>query len=70
MTKLKAEGIACAIHYPVALPFVEAYGYKEHLSDDFPMAVQVTARILSLPIYAEMGQEGINEVSSALNNSY
>jgi len=57
MAKLKAADIGCAIHYPTALPFVEAYKYKGHLTSDFPIAAHATSRILSLPMYAEMGEE-------------
>ena len=51
---LEKSGIACAIHYPTALPFLPAYGYLGHAPQDFPVAYLHTAQILSLPIYPEM----------------
>lgn len=66
MAKLKAADIGCAIHYPSALPFVEAYKYKSHSTSDFPIASHVTERILSLPMYAEM-REGVEEVCHLIN---
>ena len=68
MAKLKAADIGCAIHYPTALPFVEAYKYKGHLTSDFPIAAHATSRILSLPMYAEMGEGEIQEVSERTDN--
>ena len=64
MSKLKAQGIGCAIHYPTALPFVEAYKYKGHVEKDFPIASQVTSQILSLPMYAELVEDDIENVCS------
>ncbi|MCP4458485.1 MAG: DegT/DnrJ/EryC1/StrS family aminotransferase [Cytophagales bacterium] len=67
MNKLKKEGIGCAIHYPTALPFVEAYSYKNHGQNNFPVAERVTSRILSLPMYAEMGEEFIRMTGDSIN---
>lgn len=64
--RLKSEEIGCAIHYPVPLPFVEAYRYKGHKSGDFPVAEKLCSEILSIPMYAEMGDREILEVSKYL----
>ena len=66
MANLKAADIGCAIHYPTPLPFVEAYKYKDHQPEDFPIATQVTSRILSLPMYAEMGEDAMKNVRKTL----
>ena len=66
MTKLKTSEIGCAIHYPTALPFVEAYKYKGHIIEDFPVASRITSKILSLPMYAELGKEQVTEVAELL----
>lgn len=68
MDKLKAAAIGCAIHYPAALPFVEAYKYKRHSTNEFPIASKVIDRILSLPMYAEMNRKQMEEVSKAVGN--
>lgn len=67
MSKLKAQGIGCAIHYPTALPFVEAYKYKGHVEKEFPVASQVTSQILSIPMYAELTQAQTSEVVSLMD---
>jgi dTDP-4-amino-4,6-dideoxygalactose transaminase len=61
-TRLAAADVSAAVHYPRALPFCPAYAYLEHTSGDFPAAYSNQNRILSLPMYAEMGDEAIEEV--------
>ncbi len=59
---LKENGIATGIHYPTALPFLNAYEYLEHTSEDFPHAHNAQSRILSLPMFPELTQEQIKYV--------
>jgi dTDP-4-amino-4,6-dideoxygalactose transaminase len=61
-TRLAAADVSTAVHYPRALPFCPAYAYLEHTSADFPAAYSNQSRILSLPMYAEMSEEAIEEV--------
>jgi dTDP-4-amino-4,6-dideoxygalactose transaminase len=51
---LKARGVQSGIHYPVALPFLNAYAYLGHRPAEFPNAFYNQSRILSLPMFAEM----------------
>jgi dTDP-4-amino-4,6-dideoxygalactose transaminase len=51
---LNANGVQTAINYPVALPFLEAYGRLEHRPEQFPNAYRHQGRILSLPMFAEI----------------
>jgi dTDP-4-amino-4,6-dideoxygalactose transaminase len=51
---LKSLGVHAGIHYPVALPFLKAYAYLGHRSEDFPNAFHNQSRILSLPLFPEM----------------
>ncbi|MBX3008351.1 MAG: DegT/DnrJ/EryC1/StrS family aminotransferase [Melioribacteraceae bacterium] len=48
------KGIETQIHYPVILPFMQAYSYLNHNIDDFPHAFYLQGRLLSLPIYPEL----------------
>src|SRR5207244_4143368 len=56
---LAEAGVATVLNYPKALPFYPAYAYLEHTPKDFPNAFANQSRILSLPIYPEMGDEMI-----------
>jgi dTDP-4-amino-4,6-dideoxygalactose transaminase len=59
---LKRHGIETAIHYPVALPFLEAYKYLHHTLKDFPVAHKYQSEILSLPMFPELSVHQINYV--------
>jgi dTDP-4-amino-4,6-dideoxygalactose transaminase len=60
---LGEAGIATQLHYPKALPFYPAYAYLGHAAEDFPVAHRNQSRILSLPIYPEMGSELVEHVA-------
>jgi dTDP-4-amino-4,6-dideoxygalactose transaminase len=59
MKYLNENGIGTAIHYPVALPFMEAYSFLNHKLTDFPRAAKFQDQILSLPMYPELKIEMI-----------
>lgn len=63
---LASQGIGTAIHYPVALPNMEAYQYLGHTREDFPIASAYENNILSLPIFPEMEDAQIEYVVSAI----
>jgi dTDP-4-amino-4,6-dideoxygalactose transaminase len=67
---LKSKGISTGIHYPIALPFMPAYGYMKHKPADFPMAYQCMGEILSLPMYPELSGEQIEYVARAIREFY
>lgn len=51
---LKNKGILTGIHYPIALPNLQAYRYLNYKPGDFPIAASYQSRLLSLPIFAEI----------------
>ena len=56
---LGAQGIACGIHYPVPIHLQEAYRFLGYKKGDFPIAEQLAAQELSLPMYPELRAEQI-----------
>ena len=54
---LNANGVQTGINYRVALPFLEAYRRFGHRPEQFPNAHRNQARILSLPLFAEITSE-------------
>jgi dTDP-4-amino-4,6-dideoxygalactose transaminase len=60
---LKTAGIDTVINYPKALPFYPAYAYLGHRDTDFPVAYANQSRILSLPIYPEIGADRVARVA-------
>jgi dTDP-4-amino-4,6-dideoxygalactose transaminase len=63
MANLAAAGIETAVHYPVALPAMEAYRY---LDQGAPKAIENSARILSLPIFPELERSALQHVVDTL----
>ena len=62
--------IATVLNYPKALPFYPAYSYLGHSPKDFPVAYANQSRILSLPIFPEMGGEMISYVAAKIAEFY
>jgi dTDP-4-amino-4,6-dideoxygalactose transaminase len=57
--KLAEQGIATGVHYPTTVPLQPAYQYLGHRPGDFPIAEQVMARCVSLPMFAELSSEQV-----------
>ncbi len=66
---LQAAGIATGVYYPVPLHLQKAYqsyGYKE---GDFPVAEDLSKKVLSLPIHTELTEVIQEHIISTLTNS-
>jgi dTDP-4-amino-4,6-dideoxygalactose transaminase len=63
---LKNAGINTGIHYPIALPYLNAYSHLGHTERDFPEALRASSEILSLPMFAELTEEQIRYVADAV----
>lgn len=67
---LDQNGISTGIHYPIALPNLQAYKYLGYKSSDFPVATSIQNEILSLPIYPEITVEQIHYVVSKVKEFF
>jgi dTDP-4-amino-4,6-dideoxygalactose transaminase len=63
---LKAAGIDTGIHYPIALPYLNAYRHLGHSEVDFPNALSASREIVSLPMYAELTEAEIAHVCQTI----
>jgi dTDP-4-amino-4,6-dideoxygalactose transaminase len=61
---LQAEGIGCAIHYPLAVH--EQKGFATLAARSLPVTEKCAREFLSLPIYAEMQEKQVKDVCGAL----
>ncbi len=68
--ELRSKGIATGIHYPIPLHLQPAYNYLGHKKGDFPITEKVSQEILSLPIFAELSDEQIEEICYCIKNFY
>jgi len=70
MNYLNQKGIGTAIHYPVALPFMETFSFLNHKLEEFPMAAEFQDQILSLPMYPELKVEMMNYVADTIQQFF
>ncbi len=64
--ELEAQGIGCALHYPLPLHLQKAYASLGHKPGDFPVAEKAARECLSLPIYAELKDEQVQRVAEVI----
>ena len=63
---LSQRGISTGIHYPIPLPFLNAYTYLGHELADFPVSAEYQSQLLSLPMYGDMMDEQVEYVIQQL----
>jgi dTDP-4-amino-4,6-dideoxygalactose transaminase len=66
---LKEQGIATGIHYPIALPFLNAYRHLDHKPADFPVAHGLQSEILSLPMHGDLTDVQVDRVIQCLREA-
>jgi dTDP-4-amino-4,6-dideoxygalactose transaminase len=64
--RLKAEGIATGLHYPIPVHLQKAHLDLGYAVGDFPESEKASKEVLSLPIYPEMTSTQVEEVVSAV----
>lgn len=63
---LQSKGIPSMVYYPVPLHMQKAYKDERYRQGDFPVAEQLAACVLSLPIHTEMDDEQIRYITNNL----
>jgi len=63
---LDANGVGCALHYPVPLHLQKCYANLGYGAGDFPVAEKAARECLSLPIYPELTESQIDRVAAAV----
>ena len=67
---LDANGVGCALHYPLPLHLQKCYANLGHKAGDFPVAEKAAAECLSLPIYAELTDAQIQRVAQVVKEFF
>ena len=67
---LKEKGIFTGIHYPVPIHQQKAMEFLGYQKGDFPVTERIASQILSLPMFAELGDEEIAYVASSVKAFY
>lgn len=67
---LKNQGIFTGIHYPIPNHLQKAVEFLGYKMGDLPVTEKVVGEILSLPMYAELTNEEISTIGSAIKSFY
>ena len=65
---LKNLGIDTAVHYPVPLPYLDAYKSLGYQYTDFPHALSSSRELLSLPIYPYLSEKKLHYIIEGIRN--
>lgn len=65
-TFLKEEGVETLVHYPVPIHLQGAYQSLGYKKGDLPATERCSEEILSLPLYPEMDESDVEEVSARM----
>lgn len=66
---LEKEGVQTGIHYPIALPDLEAYNYL-NMKNSCPHAAQSANRVLSLPVGEHLTAAEVSTVCELINQFF
>jgi dTDP-4-amino-4,6-dideoxygalactose transaminase len=69
IAELAARGVGTGIHYPVPIHLQEAYRERGFGKGSFPVTEAAAGRILSLPMYPELTEDGVRRVAGALGEA-
>jgi dTDP-4-amino-4,6-dideoxygalactose transaminase len=67
---LEANHVGCALHYPVPLHLQKCYAELGYKPGDFPVAEKAARECLSLPIYPELNEAGIQRVAEVIKEFF
>jgi len=67
---LRKRGIETGIHYPIPIHLQPAHGDLDYGKGSFPVSESHADQILSLPMYAELSDDAIDAVATAIEEFY
>jgi dTDP-4-amino-4,6-dideoxygalactose transaminase len=67
---LEANGVGCALHYPLPLHLQKCYADLGYKAGDFPVAEEAGRECLSLPIYPELTEAQILRVVEVIKSFF
>jgi UDP-2-acetamido-2-deoxy-ribo-hexuluronate aminotransferase len=65
---LRQNDISSVVYYPIPLHLQEAMSFLGHRRGDFPIAEDTAQKVLSLPIYPELEETAIGQITDIINN--
>ena len=69
-SNLTGNGIGTGIHYPIPLHLQKAFSSLKYKEGDFPIAEDVSNKILSLPMFPHMTRKELNKIIDVVKEFY
>lgn len=69
MKHLRANGVGCAVYYPIPLHMQKCFDYLGCQPNDFPESNRAAQEVLSLPIFSELTDEQLLRVADVLEEA-
>lgn len=66
MEYMRAEGVGCAVYYPIPLHMQKCFDFLGYKAEDFPESQRAAAEVLSLPIFSELTDQQLTRVATVL----
>lgn len=66
MEYMRAEGVGCAVYYPIPLHMQKCFDFLGYRAEDFPESQRAAAEVLSLPIFTELTDQQQTRVATVL----
>jgi dTDP-4-amino-4,6-dideoxygalactose transaminase len=68
--RLKEAGISTGVHYPIPLHLQPAHAHLGISEGNLPVTERIAAQVVSLPMYAELSYEQVENISGAVRSSW
>lgn len=66
MQAMRADGVGCAVYYPISLHQQKCFDHLEYSEDAFPESSRASSEVLSLPIFTELQDAQLVRVIESL----
>ena len=69
-TYLNENGVQALVHYSIPLHLQPAANYLDYQENDFPVTMEMSNKILSLPLYPELSLQQQDYVANLFETFY
>ena len=67
---LRSREIGCAVYYPLPLHLQECFSCLNYSRGDFPVSEEACEKVISIPVFGELTEDELHEVSGAIGEFY